>query len=219
VLAMPFAYLFFRLRLTRYLATIGITFLIVAGIYYSIDNRYLNLAPNFERTIYHQNLGDHLSATFDGTDVSFMERIYRWVAAVKMSADHPIVGFGPGNFYNFYQYYTVTGFKTYVSDNPEKSGVHNYFLMTTVEQGYVGVAIFIALLIAFFVNGERIYQLQTTPEQRRFVMCLLVSQFVIFLNITMSDLIEVDKIGSLFFMNIAMLINQDRQNVIMNYKL
>lgn len=210
VLLLPVAYLLFRWQLTRYLATIGITTVVLAATYYSIDSRYLEMAPNFERTIYHENLGDHLSATFDGTDVSFMERIYRWVAAFNMSADRPVVGFGPGNFYNFYQYYTVTGFKTYVSDNPEKSGVHNYFLMTMVEQGYIGLALFVALLVGFFLHGERIYHRQTTANDRRFVMTILLSQFIIILNLTMSDLLEVDKIGSLFLMNIAMLICHDR---------
>mgnify|MGYP002349121933 FL=1 len=209
ILILPIVYGILHYRFTSYIVTLTAVVLMVAGVYYGTDNRYMELAPNFERTIYHENLGDHLSATFAGTDVSFMERVYRWVAAVNMSQEHPIVGFGPANFYNFYRYYTITSFKTYVSDNPEKSGVHNYFLMTLVEQGLVGLIIMLVLCAVFFLQGEQIYQRQKSQADKSLVMCVLLSQFIIVVNMTISDLIEVDKIGSLFFINFALLINLD----------
>ena len=148
-------------------------------------------------------------ATFEGKDVSFMERIYRWVAASQMVQDRWFLGFGPGNFYNFYQSYTVSSFETYVSDNPEMSGVHNYFLMIMVEQGVIGFCLFFGLCICLFVKGEDIYHKLKDETDKAFVMAIMLSLMAIVLNILMSDLIEVDKIGSLFFINIAMLVNQD----------
>lgn len=207
---LPIAYYLFKYRLVKWVIGFSLITLIIGISYYATDSRYVNLAPDFEKTVYAYELNDHFAATFEGTDVSFMERVYRWVAAFHMVADKPVVGFGPGNFYNFYKYYTVDMFQTYVSDNPEKSGVHNYFLMVLVDQGIVGLVLFLLLCIAFFVIGENIYhQLSNNDKSKSLVMCLLLSQLVIMLNLLMGDLIEIDKIGTLFFMNFALLVNMD----------
>ncbi len=208
----PFLIWMFKRRLSKWFALFGLGILLLFLGYYSNDYRYLDLAPDFETTIYHDDLDDHLVATFEGKDVSFMERVYRWVAAVRMSNEHLLTGFGPGNFYNFYQQYTIDNFETYVSDNPEKSGVHNYFLMTLTEQGLIGLVIFIALCIVFFTEGERIYQQTTNRLRKGFVMTILVSMFIVIVNLLVSDLIEVDKIGAFFFANMALLINMDVRN-------
>ena len=69
-----------------------------------------------------------------------MERLYRWVAGTRMTADKSILGFGPGNFYDYYKPFTLgTQFTTYVSENRDRSTVHNYLLMTAVEQGIPGL--------------------------------------------------------------------------------
>ena len=47
------------------------------------------------------------------------------------------------NFYPNYQARTVRSFTTYVSDNPERSGIHNYYLMTAVEQGIPGLLVYL----------------------------------------------------------------------------
>jgi O-antigen ligase len=68
-----------------------------------------------------------------------------------MFDDSKWLGHGPGNFYPTYKKYTVTEFSTYLSDNDEKSTVHNYFLLLLVEQGIIGLAIFLALSILIFI--------------------------------------------------------------------
>lgn len=210
LLIMPVAAWVLREKLTAFITTVTFLSLLAWGAYSMNSNRWLDYAPDFESTIYHTDFSDHLTATFEGKDISSMERVYRWVAALRMSTDHLFVGFGPGNFYNFYGYYTVDSFKTYVSDNPEKSGVHNYFLMILVEQGVLGLLIFLSLCVLIFIRGENLLRrLKDNKDAYQFVMTLLVSTIVVIANITLADLIEVDKIGSLFFINIAMLVHYD----------
>ncbi len=211
IMLLPIMYWVFKKQLVRYLAPVALVVVLGTVYYYSIDNRFLELAPDFATTIYHENFDDHLSATFEGKDVSFMERIYRWIAAFRMSADRPLTGFGPGNFYNFYQPYAVSSFETYVSDNPERSGVHNYFLMVLVEQGIIGLLLFLGLCITAFIRGEWLYQQAVKPAHKYFIMAILLALFSIILNILVSDLIEVDKIGVFFFMCLALLVNMELQ--------
>ncbi|MCD8528591.1 MAG: O-antigen ligase family protein [Chitinophagales bacterium] len=134
-----------------------------------------------------------------------MERIYRWVAAAHMIKDKPITGFGPSAFVENYKNYTVFVFETWISENEERSGVHNYFLMTAVEQGLIGLFIFISLLLAFFLYAEKAYA-HANSENKDWIMAVSLSMIAIVVNLIFSDMIEVDKTGSFFFMNLALII-------------
>ena len=169
------------------------------------DNHYLRFAPSYEDTIYHDDFGSHLSSTFEGKDVSSMERVYRWVAAVKMSHERPYMGVGSGNFYNYYKSYTVTDFQTYISDNEERSTVHNYYLLMLVEQGWIGLIIFLLLTFTVFVYGEYIYFRMDNVADKRAVMILLLVMFSIIINLLLSDMLESDKVGPFFFIVISLL--------------
>jgi O-antigen ligase len=128
-----------------------------------------------------------------------MERVYRWVAAFQMSKDRPWMGFGPGNFVNFYETYTVKSFQTYVSDNPEGSGVHCYYLMTLVEQGFIGMIIFIALSFLVLIQAEKIYHRCTDPARKRIIMAVTLCTVVMDAFLLINDMVETDKMGSFFF--------------------
>jgi O-antigen ligase len=101
------------------------------------NDHYLMLKPDFEKAIVHAQLSEHIDAMYQMQDISISERIYRWVAGFRMSIVHPLFGFGPSTFYSSYKPFTDSRFKTYVSENPEKSTLHNYFLLTLVEQGFI----------------------------------------------------------------------------------
>ncbi len=175
-------------------------------------NNYLDHKPNYDKTITHDKFDDLLSATTKGQDVSTMERVYRWVAGGQMVGEKPWLGFGPGTFTHFYKSYTVHGFRTYVSDNPEGSGIHCYYLMTLVEQGFIGALLFIALVFIVLIKAEIIYHETTDPARRRMVLTALLTTVIIDGLLIMNDLVETDKIGSFFFLCMAILINVDLAN-------
>ncbi|TAK43322.1 MAG: O-antigen ligase family protein [Saprospiraceae bacterium] len=173
---------------------------------------WLDEKPIYEKTITHERFDDLLSATTKGRDVSTMERVYRWVAGGHMVAEKPLLGFGPGTFTKFYKSYTVTGFTTYVSSNPEGSGIHCYYLMTFVEQGVAGGLLFLALVAFVLLKAEVIYHQTTDPDRRRIVMMVILTTVVIDGLLLMNDLVETDKTGSFFFMCMALLVNADIKN-------
>lgn len=206
------AYFGIKWRLMKY----GLAVAALLGLLYVLSmvkhNNYLDHKPNYEKTITHDDFADLLSATTKGQDVSTMERVYRWVAGGHMIAERPVLGFGPGTFTNFYKTYTLHGFRTYVSDNPEGSGMHCYYLMTTVEQGYFGGLLFIVLVFTVLLTGERIYHQTTDPNRQRLVMMVMMTTVVIDGLLLMNDLVETDKIGSFFFICMAVLVNVDIKN-------
>ena len=196
-----------RFRLTRlfYFSALGFACFLV--IFLIEKNRYLELAPNYERTITHNNFEDLVNATYQFQDISTMERLYRWVAAFHMIKEKPLMGYGPGNFYTEYRSYTLRKFETYVSDNPEKSGIHNYYLMIAIDQGIPGLILFLTFVYVILIMGERIYHAQKDPLKKVLALSAVSSIFVILLLQVMNDLIETDKIGPFFFVSLAILIH------------
>lgn len=187
--------------------------MILFGFLYFItqNNRYLALQPDFEKTIIHNKLSEHLDAMYSMKELSTSERIYRWVAGFRMSSVHPITGFGPASFYSQYKKYTDSRFRTYVSDNPEKSTVHNYFLLTTVEQGFPGIIILLSLLIVFFLRCQKLFLRIQDPFYRSVILILVLAMTHIVTVNFFSDMIETDKIGTFYFLAIGVLIAVERK--------
>lgn len=165
------------------------------------DNRFYQFAPNYQKTIWHEgDLSGHLSATVSGTEISSMERFYRWVAAKNMIADMPFTGSGPSTFNQVYRRYTDDAFRTYVSDNPEQSTTHNYFLLTFSEQGFPGGLLFLFLVLFLSVKAAKLFP-SLPPDRRSLLLMVLLSQMTILFHSLLNELIEVDKVGAMFWIN------------------
>ncbi|MCB0656324.1 MAG: O-antigen ligase family protein [Saprospiraceae bacterium] len=178
----------------------------VAAIGWLLDqNHYLEYAPDYDKTVTYYEFESLLDATAKGQDISTMERVYRWVAGMHMIKERPVFGFGPGNFYNFYKSYTVSSFRTYVSDNPEKSGIHSYYLMTAVEQGIPGALIFLFICFYFLVLSERTFHRLQERETRTIVLVNAVMIIHILTILILNDMVETDKVGPFFFFGLAVL--------------
>ncbi|MBK8701984.1 MAG: O-antigen ligase family protein [Saprospiraceae bacterium] len=199
--------IYFIIKLRWVVPSIMITILVVvtgvSALLY--NNNYMRMNPVYERTISHQRFDKLISATYKMEDISTMERVYRWVAGVQMIKDKPLMGFGPGTFYASYGGYTVSSFQTYVSNNPDNSTVHNYYLLTFIEQGLIGFLIFISLCIAVLVIGERTYHRTRDPRDKVIVMAGMLSFCIILLLNTINDMIETDKVGPFFFLSMAII--------------
>lgn len=102
----------------------------------------------------------------------------------------------------------MSAYKTWVSDNPEHSTVHNYFLLTAIEQGIPGL-IFLLLLGAMVYYAQYLYhRVRDLFYKSVAAVTGVIITMIIVLNF-LSDLVETDKIGSLFFLCLSMLIVVD----------
>ncbi|MEY4927776.1 MAG: hypothetical protein RI894_2212 [Bacteroidota bacterium] len=206
------AYWVIRWRLMK-ITLFTISFFAFIGISYLVyDNNFLKLAPDFQTTVSQENFNDLVAATSAGKDISTMERVNRWVAGGRMVGEKPFFGFGPSCFYTFYKKYSLASFRTYVSVNDEKSTVHCYFLLMAVEQGVPGFLIFTTLIFIFLLQSERIYHQTTDTNRRQIVLIAALSQVIAIGFLLINDMVETDKLGSFFFLNMAILINMDYLN-------
>ncbi len=194
------------IRAALVITTIAVLF-VMTHLY--TNDTYLDYAPTFEKAITHTNFNNLLSATSKGEDISTMERVYRWVGGIFMFKENPVLGFGPGNFYNFYQEHALNAFKTYVSNNPDRSSIHCYFLLMLCEQGLFGLLFFLGLAIYSLILGERIYHRTSDPFYQHAAMAVVLSLVVINSFLLINDMMETDKVGSFFFIGLALLVRLD----------
>jgi O-antigen ligase len=181
--------------------------LMVAITFLTTNNRYIDYAPDYNKTITHYKFDNLIEATYNLEDISSMERIYRWISAFYMIGEKPVAGFGPGTFYSSYRPYTDEHFITYVSDNPEKSGTHNYFLMTAADQGLPGLIIFLVLIVVALLKAQWLYPRLPDGYPRQLLAATVGTLFFIVFILLLNDMIETDKVGTFFFFCLAMLVS------------
>ena len=83
-------------------------------------------------------------------DASANERLTVWVFALRLAADHPLVGGG---------FNVVDDPQIYFRYSPEADAVHNFhsiYFQVLGENGYVGLTLFVALVIASILSAQRI---------------------------------------------------------------
>jgi O-antigen ligase len=186
--------------------------LLAAGIFFTsiiyffvTNNRYVNFAPDFEKTITHTEFDNLLDATYKLEDISTMERVHRWVAGAHLLKERPLVGFGPATFYSNYKDYTIRIFETYVSHNPDHSGIHSYYLMTAVEQGLIGFFILLLMIVTVLLIGQKVYASSKDENTKNSIIACMISMVIILVINLINDTLEVDKVGPYFFTSMALI--------------
>ena len=197
-------------RLMKYALVLSLIIAVAGVSILARNNKYIDYAPQYDKTITHLKFDELIEATYQMEDISTMERVYRWVAGFYMYSEKPVFGFGPGAFYNYYKSYTDENFVTYVSDNPDRSGMHNYYLMTLVEQGIPGLVFFLALCFVALMKAEWLYHRITDKEARKLLVAVTACLVFICSICLLNDMIETDKVGSFFFFSLAILVLLER---------
>ena len=198
-------------RMLGSFVVLAIVAILVSVSWLVTDKQFMRFAPDHDRTVFHTDFNEHMLATVEGKDVSSAERWYRWVAGVRMLADKPVTGFGPNSFYPHYRPYTVNSFKTWVSNNPEHSTVHNYFILVALEQGVTGLLLFSLLYFGMLLATQRLYHQLQSRFYKSIALTLGIVLTMIGVINCMSDMIETDKIGGLFWLSLGFIILLEHQ--------
>lgn len=201
-----------RLRLVNIVIPVMYGLIALGMVYVTDNNHFLNFRPNYQKTFMHNKFQDHILATIQGRDMSSMERVYRWIAAVRMSKDEPVTGYGPNAFYYYYKPYAVSSFRTYVSRNEEHSTTHNYYLYMLVEQGWPAMLLYALFVMVFLAQAQKIYH-RFGDRFYKYVTLGLIMMFAAgFINNFFSELLEGHKVGSLFYLGVALMVVLDKKS-------
>jgi hypothetical protein len=103
----------------------------------------LGLAVEGKRFLSHS-----LSTLFQsGGTTSVQQRYDIWSAAVHIAAHHPLTGIGPDAFALVYPQYQSAAWVAALGPNYLVNGAHDIFMNVLADQGFVGLLLFLALLV------------------------------------------------------------------------
>jgi O-antigen ligase len=87
------------------------------------------------------------------TDENFAvaERMAHWQAGWHMFEDHPVAGVGTGNFNARYPDYFVRAEFRF-----SQGHAHNYYIHALAETGIIGLALYLTLILSFFIVALRV---------------------------------------------------------------
>ncbi|MDK9774357.1 O-antigen ligase family protein [Vibrio sp. B181a] len=89
-----------------------------------------------------------------GIDASAMGRLYAWEAAFKMALDNPLTGVGLDNFY--YNYFFYSSYWDGMNHT-----VHSTWFGVLAETGFIGLIVFIILIVSLIKTSLRSISLLT----------------------------------------------------------
>lgn len=158
------------------------------------------------------NLSEHVESISNiSSDASNLERINRWNSALRMFADKPIFGFGPGTYMFQYAPYQKNDEKTIISTNlGEVGNAHSEYLGPLSEGGVFGSLSFVALLIASLYYGINVYKrIPETDFVKYVVLGLVLGLITYYIHGILNNYLDTDKASVPFWTFIASIVALD----------
>ena len=153
-------------------------------------------------------VSNHLtSVTNIQTDASNLERVNRWVCAVRMFEDRPILGYGPGTYQFEYNKFQTTEFKTHISSNKgEKGNAHSEYLTYLSEKGLLGGIIFLLIVFGAIYFGMKNHELLKDPLLRLLNLGVLLGLITYFFHGIFNSFMDQSKMAFLYFTGLGTLV-------------
>lgn len=145
-------------------------------------------------------------------------RIYLWKAALSMTKERPLLGYGPDSFQFLYPKYMPNKFPTGVAKEelifPVHHHAHNVFLHLSAESGILALLSIVWLFISMFKNGWQIYR-QTSARWNKILLLGLLACLIDCIIHGMVDYTLMGQTGYLlwFYLGIIIWIGKHRISV------
>ncbi len=100
---------------------------------------------------------EHLESISNiSTDASNVERVNRWLCALRMFKARPVFGWGPGTYQFVYAPFQRNDEKTYISTNEgDRGSSHSEYLGPLSEYGFLGAVFVFLIAIATIYQSSR----------------------------------------------------------------
>ncbi|MCA6363061.1 MAG: O-antigen ligase family protein [Bacteroidetes bacterium] len=159
------------------------------------------------------DVGQHLkSITNFETDASNKERINRWKCAIRMGFDKPVFGYGPRTYKYYYGLFQLREDMTYTSTfSGTKGHAHSDYLAFFAEAGWVGLLLHIALFVGVVMKGLNVLRRNIVSRHRKILLAALLGFFTYFVHGIFNGFMEDDKMASLVFFSMAVIVFVDEQ--------
>ena len=157
------------------------------------------------------NMMTHISSMSNiSSDASNLERINRWSCAVRMFADKPVVGYGPGTYMFKYAKYQLSKDRTIISTNSADGGnAHSEYLGPMAESGALGLTTYLLIIILVIYTAVNTYTRLSDYRLRSIVLAALIGLVTYYVHGFLNNFLDTDKISVPFWGFTAMIVAID----------
>lgn len=157
------------------------------------------------------DIKDHVESIGNvSNDASNIERLNRWSSAIRMFADKPVFGFGPGTFMFQYAPYQKFSERSIISTNfGTVGGSHSEYLGPLAEEGLIGSLLKILIIATTIVTASRIYKREERGVVRSLTKALLLGLITYYVHGVLNFFLDTDKLSVLFWGFTAAIVSID----------
>lgn len=197
-----------RLRIPAWF--IGAVALVAAGVAVANIDR-ITIAMERNKAESNDDLAKHVSSISNiRSDASNLERINRWNSALRMFAQRPVTGWGPGTYMFQYAPFQAARDRTVISTNFGLNGnAHSEYLGPLAEQGLPGALLVLALFGTIAATAVRLWSRLPDGTDRRLVGAAFLGLVTYFIHGVLNNYLDLDKASVPFWGMAAMLVVLD----------
>jgi putative inorganic carbon (HCO3(-)) transporter len=157
------------------------------------------------------NLTEHVQSISNiSTDASNLERLNRWSSAIRMWAEKPVFGFGPGTYMFQYAPFQKDSQKTIISTNAGDGGnAHSEYLGPLSEMGLIGALLVLILVIYSIRTGILTYYRIKDRELKMVVISVTVGLITYYAHGIMNNFLDTDKASAVVWGFTAIIVALD----------
>ncbi len=161
-----------------------------------------------------ENVAEHFaSAANIKTDASNVERINRWVSAVRMFGERPVVGWGPGTYQFVYAPFQLSEYLNLVTTNfGDVGNAHSEYIGPLSEGGLPAMVLMLLLVFFALRTGIKMLRKGSTQKARLISFGITIGLITYFSHGFLNNFLDTDKVAVLFWAMLAMLVVFDTQS-------
>lgn len=198
------------IRLKIRFKPVFITFLTIIALFFVFQKQiFMKLEQNTEQSS--ANFMTHISSMSNiTTDASNLERINRWSCAIRMFADKPVFGYGPGTYMFQYAPYQLSKDRTIISTNSADGGnAHSEYLGPLAESGVMGLLTYLLIIGVVIYTAVHAYTRLKDKRLKAFVLTAVVSLITYYVHGFLNNFLDTDKLSVPFWGFTAMIVAID----------
>ncbi|MBT3207936.1 MAG: O-antigen ligase family protein [Bacteroidetes bacterium] len=148
-----------------------------------------------------EDIEEHIKSMSNiATDASNLERINRWKCALRMFAEKPILGWGPGTYMFNYAPFQFSYEKTFISTNAGDMGnAHSEYIGPLAESGIFGSLSFLIIIFATIYTAIKTYKKLENSGNKILLLTTLLGLITYYLHGFLNNFLDTDKASAPFW--------------------
>jgi len=157
------------------------------------------------------NFVEHVQSMSNiATDASNLERINRWNSAIRLFAEKPIFGWGPGSYQFVYAPFQSVEEKTIISTNVGNKGTaHSEYLLILSEEGMLGLLSLLAIFISIVTTALRVNKKSNNETAKKYAVLLFLGLITYMAHAFFNNFLDTDKAAVPFWAFSAAIVSLD----------